>query len=413
MHKKFVLVFLCCCFSVFVLSQPRTLDFYLQEGMRNSPLLKDYNNRVNSALIDSLLIRSSKMPQIEAKSQLLYAPAYKNFGYDEVITDGGNYQTVIGVSQNILNRKELSNKFQTVNIKRQTATNFSRISVAELNKIITDQFLSAYSGYNDLAFNKSFLELIYKENEITRQFVMNGICKQTDYLSLQVETQSLEILVNQLKNKFEKEMRLLNQLCGLNDTGLYELELPDLKIKGIDDISKSPLFIQYMLDSLRIINEKAAIDVKYRLKMNWFADAGFLTSTPWNFYRHFGYSAGVSLSIPVYDGHQRDKEKQKLALEEATRSSYQDNFRKQYYQKIMQLNDELKSLRLLSVQLENQLATSEQLVNALKGQLESGIIMMTEYINSLKSYRYITKNLSDNRIGILQVINEINYLLIE
>ena len=47
--------------------------------------------------------------------------------------------------------------------------------------------------------------------------------------------------------------------------------------------------------------------------MNWFADAGFLTSTPWNFYRHFGYSAGVSLSIPIYDGHQKEKEKQKLA----------------------------------------------------------------------------------------------------
>lgn len=410
MYRRFIVFLFFSFFAVFAQSQSRSLDYYLQEGIRSSPLLKDYYNQVNSALVDSLLIRSSKMPQVEAKSQLLYSPAYKNFGYDEVVTDGGNYQAVVGVSQNILNRRELSNKFQAVNIQRQSATNSSRISVAELKRIITEQYLASYADYSDLTFNKSFLKLTYKENEITRQFVINGLCKQTDYLSLQVETQSLEILVNQLKNQFEKDMRLLNRLCGLLDTGLYELNLPALEIKGTDEISKSPLFIQYKIDSLRIVNEIAAIDIRYLLKVNWFADAGFLTATPWNFYRYFGYSAGVSLSIPVYDGHQKEKEKQKLDLAEETRGSYQDNFRKQFYQQIMQLNDELKSLKALSVQLENQLATSEQLVNALRGQLESGIIQMTEYLNAIKSYRYITRNLSDNRIQIQQVINELNYL---
>jgi outer membrane protein TolC len=351
------------------------------------------------------------MPQVEAKSQLLYSPAYKNFGYDEVVTDGGNYQAVVGVSQAIFNRKEISNKFQSVGIQRQYATNSSRISVAEVKKIITEQYLAAYMDYSDLKFNNSFLGLAYKENEITRQFVINGLYKQTDYLSLQIETQTLEILVNQLKNQFEKDLRLLNQVCGLNDTTLYELNLPSIEIKGDDKIMKSPLFIRYRLDSLRITNEIAAIDVKYRLKMNWFADAGFLTSTPWNFYRHFGYSAGVSLSIPIYDGRQKEKEKQKLNLAEDTRGTYQDNFRKQYYQEIKQLTNELKSLKSLSSQFENQLSTSEQLVNALRGQLESGIIQMTEYINAIKNFRSINKNLSDNRIRIQQVINELNYLL--
>ena len=411
MYKRFIVLLFFSSVSLFALSQSRSLDYYLQEGIRSSPLLKDYNNQVNSALVDSLLIRSSKMPQVEARSQLLYSPAYKNFGYDEVVTDGGNYQAVVGVSQNILNRKELSNKFQAVSIQRQLVTNSSRISLADLKKMITEQYLASYTDYSDLTFNKSFLELIYKENEITRQFVISGLCKQTDYLSLKIETQSQEILVNQLKSQFEKDLRLLNQVCGLSDTGLYELNLPALEIKGTNEISKSPLFIQYKIDSLRIVNEITAVDIQYRLKMNWFADAGFLTATPWNFYRHFGYSAGVSLSIPLYDGHQKEKEKQKLGLAEETRGTYQDNFRKQFNQQIMQLNDELKSLQALSVQLENQLTTSEQLVNALKGQLESGIIQMTEYINAIKNYRYITKNMSDNRIQILMVINQLNYLL--
>jgi outer membrane protein TolC len=411
MYKRYLVILFFTSITVIAYNQSRTLDFYLNEGIQNSPLLKDYYNQVNSALFDSLLIRSSKMPLVEAKSQLLYSPIYGNFGYDEVVTDGGNYMGVVGITQNILNRRDLNNKFQSVNIQRQTATNSSKISIAELKRIITEQYLASFADFNELTYNKSFLTFAYKENEIIRRFVSQGLCKQTDYLSLQIETQTQEILVSQLAGQFEKDLRQLNQLCGLNDTGSYMLSLPELKITGSPDINKSPLFLQYKIDSLRIENEKAAIDVRYQLKMNWFADAGFLTSTPWNFYRHFGYSAGLSLSIPLYDGNQKDHEKQKLSLAENTRSSYENKFRYKYSQQIQQLNDELKSLRVMTSQLEKQLSTSEQLVNALRGQLETGIIQMTEYINAVKNLHYINKNLSDNRIRIQQVINELNYLL--
>jgi hypothetical protein len=211
---------------------------------------------------------------------------------------------VMGFTQNILNKKELHNKYKAVDLQKQLVNNSSRISVTELNRIITDQYLTSFSGYSDLLFNKTFLELFEKENEIVRQFVNNGLCKQTDYLSLLVETQSQKILVNQLKSQYRKDLMLLNQLCGLNDSAWCELIEPQLEIKGTPDIAKAPSYIQYKIDSVRIENEKMAIDIRYKPKISWFADAGILTSNPWNFYNHFGYSAGISLNIPVYDGKQ-------------------------------------------------------------------------------------------------------------
>lgn len=411
MIKRFLLILFLVCQSPVIFNQTRNLSYYLENGLQNSPLLKDYNNQINSALIDSLLIRSAKLPQVEARSTLLYSPVYGKFGYDEVVTDGGLYTGVVGVTQNILNRRDISNKFQAVNIQRQSAVNSSKISAAELKRMITSQYIAAYSDFNELSFNKSFLELANRENEIVSKFVSQGLCKQTDYLSLQVETQTQEILINQLSSQFEKDLRQLNQLCGVNDTTVYGISFPELTLAGSHDISKSPLFLQYKIDSLRIDNEKAAVDIKYLLKMNWFADAGFLSSTPFNFYSHFGYSAGVSLSIPIYDGNQRNHEKQKLTIAENTRSSYQTNFKRQYDQQIRQLNEELKALQQITSRLEKQLATSLQLVNALRGQLETGIIQMTEYINAIKNLRSINKYLSDNRIRIQLVINELNYLV--
>jgi outer membrane protein TolC len=236
MYKRYLVILVITFFSGVVYNQTRTLDFYLNEGIQNSPLLKDLNNQINSALIDSLLIRSSKMPQVEARSQAQYSPYYKNFGYDEVITDGGNYTGVVGVTQNILNKTEINNKYHSVTIRRQSANNSSKISVIELKRIITEQYLAAFADFNEMTYNKSFLEFARQECEIIRQFVNQGLCKQTDYLALLIETQTQEILLSYLTSHYIKDMRQLNQLCGLNDPGLYRLTLPDLLIDGIPDI---------------------------------------------------------------------------------------------------------------------------------------------------------------------------------
>lgn len=411
MPRRFYLILLFSGLSLIAYNQTRNLEFYLHQGIQNSPLLNDYRNQISSALADSLLIRAAKKPLIEAKSQLLYSPAYRNFGYDEIITDQGNYTAVVGVSQNIFNKKELNNKYNSVDIQKKLISNSSLISSNELNKLITEQYLTAFSGYSDLKFNRLFLDLSKKENEIVKQFANSGVYKQTDYLALLVETQAQELLVRQLESQYRKDLSSLNQLCGINDSAAYELVEPELSVKGNSEISKSPAYLHFRIDSTRIENERIAVDIKYKPKVNWFADAGFLTSNPWNFYRHFGYSAGVSLSLPIYDGKQRGIQKQKLDFEQNSRLNYQDTYSKQYFQQIQQLTGEFKALNDMSSRMNEQLATSDQLVKALKDQLEAGIIQMTEYINAIKNFRTINRNINLINVQKLQVINEMNFLL--
>jgi len=410
MKRRFFLILFLSCLPVIAYNQSRDLNFYLKEALQNSPLLNDFRNQINSAVDDSLLIKAARKPYVEARSSLQVSPYSHNFGYDDVITNGGNYTAVLGVNQRILNKKEITNKYGAVDLQKQLTANSSRISVTELNKVITDQYLVALSSYDDYLFNKTFLGLFEKENEIVKQFVKNGVCKQTDYLSLSVETQSQEILVRQLKSIYRKDLSLLNQVCGLNDSSWIELTVPYIIVRGSPDIAKSPLFIQYKIDSLRIENEKAAIDIRYKPKVNWFADAGFLTSNPWDLYRHFGYSAGIGLNVPVYDGKQRDLEKRKLEFNENSRKIYEDTYRNKYFQQIQQLNEELMSLIETSLQMERQLKTSDQLVIALKEQLEAGIIQMTEYINAIRNFKSISRNINMINVQKLQIINEINFL---
>ena len=104
-------------------------------------------------------------------------------------------------------------------------------------------------------------------------------------------------------------------------------------------------------------------------------------------------------------------EKGKLELDQNTRLNYENTYRKQYFQQIQQLSIEFKALIELSARMVEQVETAKQLVNALKEQLESGNIQMTEYINAVKNYKTISRNINMVNVQKLQVINEMNFLL--
>lgn len=413
MLRRLLLILSLSCLTLVARTQTRDLDFYIIAGLHNSPLLNDIRNQISSSIYDSLLVRAAKKPAVEAKSQFMYAPVHDNYGYDEAISNGGNYTAVMGISQNIFNKRELDNKYKSIGIERQSLYNSTKSSSIELKKLITDQYLTAFSIFSDLEFNRSFLSLSVAENEIVNRFVKNGIFKQTDYLSLLLEIQSEEITIKQLEAQFRKEMTLLSKICGLNDSLLYNLTLPEIKIEGKPEVTNSPFFIQFKIDSLRIENERSAVDIRYRPKVNWFADAGVQTSYPWDFYRHFGYSAGLNLNIPIYDGKQRSIEKQKLEFNENSRKMYADNYRVQYSRQVEQLNDELRTLDETSATIKKQLETSDILIKALREQLEAGIVQMTDYVIAIKNYRTIKRSSILVNIQKLQVINEMNFLLTE
>ncbi|MDP4222839.1 MAG: TolC family protein [Bacteroidota bacterium] len=411
LSKKSLLTCSLLFLTLIVLPQNRSLEYYIDAGIKNSPLLADLKNQLASSTVDSLIVRAERKPQIEGRSQALYSPSYHNFGYDEVVTDGGNYQAVAAVTQNIFNRKDLENRLQALEIQKQSVGNNVRLSIADLKKTITDQYITSYSDLYDLQFNHSFLELMNHENELVKQFVISGIASQSDYLALQVETQGQQVLVNQLKTQFYKDLSLMNQLCGLEDTVAYELQEPQIDISSSSEAALSPFFRQFIIDSMKLVNERIALDVKYRPRVNWFADAGALSSRPDNIYRHFGYSVGASLSVPIYDGQQKNLELRKLSISTNTISSYRSTYRKKYDQMLFQLNDELKGTESIKAQIRKQLETADQLVSSLKAQLEAGQVKMTDYVNAIKNYRNINRNLNLVNIRMFQIRNEISYLL--
>ncbi len=197
--KIFSLLFFVLLTSI---NEAQDLDFYLKQGLINSPLLKDYQNQFNASALDSLLVKAAQLPQVGLNGQIMVAPYSNNYGYDVNITNGGNYSGLVGVSQQFFNQKILANKYEGISIQKNSLVNSSKISTNDLKRAITNQYLTAFADLNDLKFNNDFLKILQSEQEIIRQLVVSGIYKQTDYLSLRIEGQSLEILSQQLSGQY-------------------------------------------------------------------------------------------------------------------------------------------------------------------------------------------------------------------
>jgi hypothetical protein len=117
------------------------------------------------------------------------------------------------------------------------------------------------------------------------------------------------------------------------------------------------------------------------------------------------------LKIPIYDGHQKKIEADKLSLKEDSRSRYFNSTKNEYDQIYFRLNSELDGIKKVRNGLAKQLSLSDQLVKSLRIQMENGIIKMQDYIAAIKNYRNINRFIILSDIDILRVKNEINYIL--
>ena len=390
-------------------AQTIPLQYYVDNALQNSPLLKDYQNQLELNAYDSLLIRASFKPQVTGSSINSYAPIIKDWGYDKAITNGGGFATLIGVNKSLPNKKNLATQFQNLDLQNKSLNNASQITTQDLKRTIITQYITAYGSLQQLSFNKGINLLLSKEETILKKLTQNNVYKQADYLAFLVTMQQQELLIKQLAIQFKNDIATLNYLSGLTDTATVILQNPDISLKPLPDIKQSVFFKQFEIDSLKLNNNKKLVDINYRPKVNLFADAGYISSLAYSPYKNFGTSFGFGLIVPISDGKQKKLQYSKIDIAEKTRENYQSFFTNQYRQQIAQLTQQLNATDDLITDINNQLKYTQSLIDVNGKLLEAGEARITDYILALNNYVNAKNLITQNNIIRLQIINQINY----
>ena len=187
-------------------SQEQTLDYFLQQGIKNSPLIRDLNGQIRSNRIDSLLIKAMNKPRVEFRGYAFYAPVVNNFGYSEILTNIANLTSVMSVSQQLFNKKTVETNLLKTGIQKQSLANTVRLTENSLKKAVTSAYLDAWSIYSDISVNLELLSFAKEQEKILKSLTASGIYKQTDYLSFMIDLQGQELQVSELNLQFRKQI---------------------------------------------------------------------------------------------------------------------------------------------------------------------------------------------------------------
>jgi outer membrane protein TolC len=393
----------------FVHAQQKDLGYYLGSALQNSPLLADYQNRILSGKIDSMRIGASNKLQVNAQSLDYYAPVIHGWGYDEVITNGANVSALVEVSRQFTGRNNLLNQYRSVQLQNQSTSLESRISEQDLKKSVTAQYIDTYGSQQAYVINRDILNLLKEQVQIVKTLAESGVYKQTEYLSLLVNLRQEEVVTAQSFSQCQAALATLNYLCGVHDTAWVSLPDPALVVPILPGLKSSIFYGQFVTDSLKLATQDKAIDFTYRPKLSAFVDGGYnssLYTMPW---KNFGASAGLSLTVPIYDGRQRKMQHDQVSISEQTRSRYRDFFSSQYLQQTEMLSRQLASLEKLIPQLESQMNYSQTLVDANRKLLNSGEISITDYLLSMNNYLNAKNLILENRLSKYHLLNELTY----
>ncbi len=406
---KYCFKFILLLISSAVFAQSKTLDFYTNSGISNSPLLKDLKNQAESNIIDSLRINASYKPQVTASSTNSYAPTFKGYGYESAITNGGSFSQLIGVTKRLVSKENLQNQYQAINLQNQLLKVSGTVSEQDIKRAIGTQYITTYGIWQQYLFNNEVFDLLKKEEVILKKLTEKNVYRQTDYLTFLVTLQQQQLNITQIKIQFQNELASLNYLSGIKDTSFVTLTAPTFEAIEIPDIEQTVFYEQYKIDSLKLKNNDALIEFNYKPKVNLYADAGHNSTFAQDPYKNFGTSFGFNIVVPIYDGKQKKMLHDKNAIAQKTITNYQGYFKSQYQQQIAQLMQQLQATELLIKETTTQIKYTQTLIDANRKLLATGDARMPDYILAITNFITAKNSITQNTINKLQIINQINY----
>ena len=409
MNIKFIYLFLGFLIPVLSFAQPKDLDYFVNNAIANSPLLNENRNNILIAGVDSELIVAANRYQITGNGNAYYAPIVKGYGYDKAITNGQQLSALIALNKQIYNKRNLSLQFADIQLQKDSLRISSTISQQDLKRNIITQYIIVYSDQLQIKFNIELHNLLQRQEIILKKLTQQNVYRQVDYLSFLVTVQQQNLATQQLEVQHKNDFSVLNYLAGIFDTTTVALEEPNLKVVRTFITDSPVFFLKYKIDSLRLINSRALIDLGYRPKVSLFADAGYQSSFDVNPYKNFGTNIGINFSIPIYDGRQRRLQYSRFSIQERTRQKNRDFFQRQYYQQIALLQQQLSLIQSLESSINDQIKFLETLIEANGKLLETGDIKMTDYILALNNYITARNLLVQNKVSRYQIINQLNY----
>lgn len=306
-----------------------TLDQCIALAKRNSPYLRAADNALSSAALARKGLSGVRLPQVRASGTASAAPTFDRFGYDPAITDHGQLSAQIIAEEKLYDGGVYGLKVQQMGLDLQSLGIARKISERDIVFSVKQAFIEILRAREEITLRRQSLSQLVDYYDLVKNLNAAGRVHHTDVLKTGIQLSSATAL---LRLAEEASALAKYELSGMMDAApdtAFEAagSLDDLSIESMDTTVTGavPRSLESASNDLGVTRSGLDAEIIHREKyptLSLIADAGFLSSLDppaadrWN---RFGYSAGLTLDVPLVDWGQRDlrEQQQRLAVEKA------------------------------------------------------------------------------------------------
>lgn len=384
----------------FLFAQTHDLKFFQDEAKKNSPLINQTKNESKLLQLDLEQIkRMLYKPEISLEGSVLLAPIISHdngsnrfelvskgatdyLGYDMAGTDGGQYQAIVSIKQNLLSGSKFRSYTNQNEVAQQSNENKLDLSIHELEQLVRYQYILCLKSQRQSVNSLELLEAMKAQIKNMQLLVEHAIYKQTDLLLLKLEYQSYQLEYETLKAEYAGNLADMNLLCGISDTTKFsisdlELELP------IQQPGSSSFLARYRLDSLNVIANQTLNELQYQPRLDAFANAG-LNAVYLPAFNRLGMSTGLQFSWLISDGKQRDLQREKAKIQIESISFEKKNFEIQQGLNQQKILNQMNLLDQRIGLIQEQIGQYESLYKMYEKEIARGDLSVMELKSLLK-----------------------------
>jgi len=401
----------------------QSLAYFLSQAKANNPALAESNNAQSLVQLQAKLIDiQNKAIKVNATSEVNFSPYFNNngslvsvtnlpnqnaTGYDVNVTNGGLYSAQLNISKNLLNDRAVKNlQFQnSLQIGSNKLT--YELIYHNLEKNISDNYVLAYQLQSQKEFLFNEIIEIKKRVAIVELLTKNGLSQESDYLLVQLDLKAKKLELQQIEANLKSAINQLFSLSNLEATDTSVLIKPNIVI----DSNKNLLFIhqKFNNDSLQLEANRLVFNNQYKPQLNMYANTGVNSTDITRINHHVGISGGVRLTIPIYDGGQKNIYSQQQQLYQENLATYRERNKTQLNNNLEMLQIQIAYTQNNMIAINEQLTIQSKIIEVYKTKLASGQVSILDFLNVSRDYRLAQFLKIQTQTNLWLLYNQFNY----
>ena len=409
MYKYFIAFLIALIFQGELFPQEKDLNYYILSAGKNNPVLNENNSLIATYNLRKELVKASVTgPSIFTTANYLFAPTYKDFGYDSAITNGGLYSALINVDFPLFKGSALNIKLKSAEIDQNTYINNISTTKHDIEKNISDQYLKSFTDLKQIDFINEQIELLKTQREVVITLAHSGLFKISDIKLLDIEYRNQIINLNKQEISYKQDLLDLNLLAGISDTSYVTIKEPDIRLNKYE-VNKSNYLTQYEIDSLKLDMDQKQLELNYKPQLDFFVNGGLNAVTYKDIEKKFGFSTGLNFTFNLYDGNQLKLNEQMANIKKNILSNYKSIFIKQNKIRKANILKEITELDSLYNNQKEQVLNYRSLLDIYGNEIPTAQVTVIDYINVLKKYYSAENDMLLTGYQRIILINEYNY----